>query len=71
MTIGAQFMCQDFEECIASVQEGRGSRATATPGSSTRRSSGRTVYVYMTYALDRTEQIVVGTAVTNPCTRAT
>ena len=68
-SIGSQFMCQDFAECIASVAGRGGRRATATPGSSTRQILWQDFVVYMTSALAATERIVVGTAVTNPFTR--
>jgi alkanesulfonate monooxygenase SsuD/methylene tetrahydromethanopterin reductase-like flavin-dependent oxidoreductase (luciferase family) len=67
-TIGSQFMCQDFEECIASV------RAAEEAGYShawfiDSQILWQDVVVYMTSALAATERIVVGTAVTNPFTR--
>jgi alkanesulfonate monooxygenase SsuD/methylene tetrahydromethanopterin reductase-like flavin-dependent oxidoreductase (luciferase family) len=67
-TIGSQFMCQDFEECIASV------RAAEEAGYShawfiDSQILWQDCFVYMTSALAATERIVVGTAVTNPFTR--
>ena len=67
-TIGSQFMCQDFEECIASV------RAAEEAGYShawfiDSQILWQDVVVYMTSSLAATERIVVGTAVTNPFTR--
>ena len=64
-TIGAQFLEQDFEECIASV------RAAEESGYShawfiDSQILWQDCVVYMTHALAATEQIVVGTAVTNP-----
>ena len=67
-TIGAQFLEQDFEECIASV------RAAEEAGYShawfiDSQILWQDCVVYMTHALAATERIVVGTAVTNPYTR--
>ena len=67
-TIGAQFLEQDFEECIASV------RAAEESGYShawfiDSQILWQDCVVYMTHALAATERIVVGTAVTNPYTR--
>ena len=67
-TIGSQFMCQDFEECVASV------RAAEEAGYShawfvDSQILWQDCVVYMTSALAATERIVVGTAVTNPFTR--
>ena len=66
-TIGAQFLEQDFEERIASV------RAAEESGYSHAWFDSQILWqdcvVYMTHALAATEQIVVGTAVTNPYTR--
>jgi len=67
-TIGSQFMCQDFEECIASV------RAAEEAGYShawfiDSQILWQDCVVYMTSSLAATERIVVGTAVTNPFTR--
>jgi alkanesulfonate monooxygenase SsuD/methylene tetrahydromethanopterin reductase-like flavin-dependent oxidoreductase (luciferase family) len=67
-TIGSQFLCQDFEECIASV------KAAEDAGYShawfiDSQILWQDCFVYMTHALAATERIVVGTAVTNPFTR--
>jgi alkanesulfonate monooxygenase SsuD/methylene tetrahydromethanopterin reductase-like flavin-dependent oxidoreductase (luciferase family) len=67
-TIGSQFMCQDFEECIASVrqaEEAGYSHAWFIDS----QILWQDCFVYMTSALAATERIVVGTAVTNPYTR--
>jgi alkanesulfonate monooxygenase SsuD/methylene tetrahydromethanopterin reductase-like flavin-dependent oxidoreductase (luciferase family) len=67
-TIGAQFMCQDFDECIASVrkaEEAGYSHAWFIDS----QILWQDCFVYMTHALAQTERIVVGTAVTNPFTR--
>jgi alkanesulfonate monooxygenase SsuD/methylene tetrahydromethanopterin reductase-like flavin-dependent oxidoreductase (luciferase family) len=67
-TIGSQFMCQDFAECIASVQaaeEAGYSHAWFIDS----QILWQDVVVYMTSSLAATERIVVGTAVTNPFTR--
>ena len=68
MSIGAQFMCQDFEECMTSVKkaEEAGYEYAWFIDSQI---LWQDVYVYMTSGLDRTEKIVFGTAVTNPWTR--
>jgi alkanesulfonate monooxygenase SsuD/methylene tetrahydromethanopterin reductase-like flavin-dependent oxidoreductase (luciferase family) len=66
--IGAQFMCQDFKECMASV----GKAEEAGYGYAWFIDSQilwQDVYVYMTAGLERTERIVFGTGVTNPYTR--
>ena len=68
MTIGAQFMCQDFEECMASVTKAEES-GYAYAWFIDSQILWQDVYVYMTSALDRTDTIVFGTAVTNPWTR--
>jgi alkanesulfonate monooxygenase SsuD/methylene tetrahydromethanopterin reductase-like flavin-dependent oxidoreductase (luciferase family) len=68
MKIGAQFMCQDFDVCMESVEAAE----QAGYGYAWFIDSQilwQDVYVYMTSALARTERIVVGTAVTNPYTR--
>ncbi len=67
-TIGSQFMCQDFEECIASVRKAEEvgySHAWFIDS----QILWQDCFVYMTSALAATERIVVGTAVTNPFTR--
>lgn len=67
-TIGAQFMPEAFDDCIASVQ------AAEAAGYShawfiDSQILWQDCFVYMTHALAQTERIVVGTAVTNPYTR--
>ena len=67
-TIGSQFLAQDFEECVASVQkaeEAGYSHAWFVDS----QLLWQDCFVYMTHALAATERIVVGTAVTNPYTR--
>lgn len=67
-TIGSQFMCQDFEECIASVKKAEEvgySHAWFIDS----QILWQDCFVYMTHSLAATERIVVGTAVTNPFTR--
>lgn len=67
-TIGSQYMCQDFAECIASVrkaEEAGYSHAWFIDS----QILWQDCVVYMTSALAATERIVVGTAVTNPFTR--
>jgi alkanesulfonate monooxygenase SsuD/methylene tetrahydromethanopterin reductase-like flavin-dependent oxidoreductase (luciferase family) len=67
-TIGAQFLAQDFEECVASVrkaEEAGYSHAWFVDS----QILWQDCFVYMTHALAQTERIVVGTAVTNPYTR--
>jgi alkanesulfonate monooxygenase SsuD/methylene tetrahydromethanopterin reductase-like flavin-dependent oxidoreductase (luciferase family) len=67
-TIGSQFMCQDFDECVASVkkaEEAGYSHAWFIDS----QILWQDCVVYMTHALAATERIVVGTAVTNPYTR--
>jgi 5,10-methylenetetrahydromethanopterin reductase len=67
-TIGAQFLAQDFEECVASVQKAEEvgySHAWFVDS----QVLWQDCFVYMTHALAQTERIVVGTAVTNPYTR--
>lgn len=67
-SIGAQFLPERFTECIASV------KAAEDAGYShawfvDSQILWQDCYVYMTHALDATDRIVVGTAVTNPFTR--
>jgi alkanesulfonate monooxygenase SsuD/methylene tetrahydromethanopterin reductase-like flavin-dependent oxidoreductase (luciferase family) len=67
-TIGSQFTCERFEECIASVkaaEEAGYSHAWFIDS----QILWQDCFVYMTSALAATERIVVGTAVTNPFTR--
>jgi alkanesulfonate monooxygenase SsuD/methylene tetrahydromethanopterin reductase-like flavin-dependent oxidoreductase (luciferase family) len=67
-TIGSQFMCQDFEECIASVKKAEEvgySHAWFIDS----QILWQDCFVYMTSVLAATERIIVGTAVTNPFTR--
>lgn len=67
-TIGAQFLAQDFEQCLASVrkaEEAGYSHAWFVDS----QLLWQDCFVYMTHALAQTERIVVGTAVTNPYTR--
>jgi alkanesulfonate monooxygenase SsuD/methylene tetrahydromethanopterin reductase-like flavin-dependent oxidoreductase (luciferase family) len=67
-TIGSQFTCERFDECIASVQ-----RAEQAGYSHAWFIDSQILwqdcFVYMTSALAATDRIVVGTAVTNPFTR--
>jgi 5,10-methylenetetrahydromethanopterin reductase len=67
-SIGAQFLPERFDECIASV------KAAEDAGYShawfvDSQILWQDCYVYITHALAATERIVVGTAVTNPFTR--
>ena len=67
-TIGSQFTCERFDECIASVQkaeEAGYSHAWFIDS----QILWQDCVVYMTSALAATSRIVVGTAVTNPLTR--
>ena len=67
-TIGSQYMCQDYAECMASVrkaEEAGYSHAWFVDS----QILWQDCFVYMTHALAQTERIVVGTAVTNPYTR--
>jgi len=68
MAIGAQFMPQDFEECMASVQKAE-EAGYAYAWFIDSQILWQDVYVYMTSTLACTDRIVVGTAVTNPWTR--
>ena len=69
MAIGAQFMCQDFEECMASVKKAEESGYEYAWFIDSQ-ILWQDCYVYMTSGLDRTDRaIVFGTAVTNPLTR--
>jgi alkanesulfonate monooxygenase SsuD/methylene tetrahydromethanopterin reductase-like flavin-dependent oxidoreductase (luciferase family) len=68
MSIGAQFLCQDFEECMASVRKAE-EAGYAYAWFIDSQILWQDVYVYMAAGLDRTERIVFGTAVTNPWTR--
>lgn len=68
MSIGAQFLCQDFEECMASVRKAE-EAGYAYAWFIDSQILWQDVYVYLTSGLDRTERIVFGTAVTNPWTR--
>ncbi len=67
-TIGSQFTCERFDECIASVR-----RAEQAGYSHAWFIDSQILwqdcFVYMTSALAATDRIVVGTAVTNPYTR--
>ena len=68
MQIGAQYLPEDFETCMESIQAAE----EAGYGFAWFVDSQllwHDVYVYMTSTLARTERIVVGTAVTNPYTR--
>ena len=66
--IGAQFLPQDFDECIASVQaaEDAGYSHALFVDSQI---LWQDCFVYMTHALAQTGHIEIGTAVTNPYTR--
>ncbi|HJU47725.1 MAG TPA: LLM class flavin-dependent oxidoreductase [Gaiellaceae bacterium] len=67
-TIGAQFLPERFDECVASVkaaEEAGYSHAWFIDS----QILWQDCFVYMTRALAATERIVVGTAVTNPYTR--
>lgn len=67
-TIGAQFLAEDFEQCVASVRKAEQvgySHAWFVDS----QILWQDCFVYITHALAQTERIVVGTAVTNPCTR--
>lgn len=67
-TIGSQFLCQDFTECIASVQKAEQSGYSHAWFIDSQ-ILWQDCVVYMTHALAATERIIVGTAVTNPFTR--
>ena len=67
-TIGSQYMCQDYAECMASVrkaEEAGYSHAWFIDS----QILWQDCVVYMTSALAATDRIIVGTAVTNPYTR--
>ena len=67
-SIGSQFTCEDFDQCIASVrkaEEAGYSHAWFIDS----QILWEDCYVYMTQALEQTDRITVGTAVTNPYTR--
>jgi alkanesulfonate monooxygenase SsuD/methylene tetrahydromethanopterin reductase-like flavin-dependent oxidoreductase (luciferase family) len=67
-SIGSQFTCEDFEQCIASVrkaEEAGYSHAWFIDS----QILWEDCYFYMAHALAQTERITVGTAVTNPYTR--
>lgn len=68
MKIGAQFMCQDFDEYLESVKvaEKVGYEYAWLIDTQI---LWQEVYVYMTRGLAATERITFGTAVTNPYTR--
>ncbi len=68
MRLGAQFLCQDFDEYIASVQkaEEAGYEFAWLIDSQI---LWQDVAVYMINGLNATERITFGTAVTNPVTR--
>lgn len=68
MAIGAQFLCEDFETCMASVEKAE-EAGYAYGWFVDSQILWQDVYVYLTSALARTERIVLGTAVTNPFTR--
>jgi alkanesulfonate monooxygenase SsuD/methylene tetrahydromethanopterin reductase-like flavin-dependent oxidoreductase (luciferase family) len=68
MSIGAQFLCQDFEECMASVRKAE-EAGYAYAWFIDSQILWQDVYVYIAAGLDRTDRIVFGTAVTNPWTR--
>ena len=67
-TIGAQFLPENFDDCIASVraaEEASYSHAWFIDS----QILWQDCFVYMTHALAQTRRITVGTAVTNPYTR--
>jgi 5,10-methylenetetrahydromethanopterin reductase len=68
MRLGAQFLCENFEEYIASVQkaEAAGYDFAWHVDSQV---LWQDVYVYITRGLEATQRITFGTAVTNPVTR--
>jgi 5,10-methylenetetrahydromethanopterin reductase len=68
MRLGAQFLCQDFDEYIASVQKAEAA-GYAFAWHVDSQILWQDVYAYMTRGLQATERITFGTAVTNPVTR--
>lgn len=68
MRLGAQFLCQDFDEYIASVQKAE-EAGYAFAWLIDSQILWQDVYAYMTRGLQATERITFGTAVTNPVTR--
>ena len=67
-TIGSQFMCEGFNECMASVQKAE-KAGYSHAWFIDSQILWQDCFVYMTSALAATSSIVVGTAVTNPYTR--
>ncbi|MGI8973495.1 MAG: LLM class flavin-dependent oxidoreductase [Gaiella sp.] len=67
-TIGSQFMCQDFAECMTSVRQAEDAGYSHAWFIDSQ-ILWQDCVVYMTSALAATGRIVVGTAVTNPFTR--
>jgi 5,10-methylenetetrahydromethanopterin reductase len=68
MQLGAQFLCQDFDEYIASAQKAE-EAGYAFAWLVDSQILWQDASVYMTHGLNCTERIVFGTAVTNPVTR--
>ena len=67
-SIGAQFLAEDFEQCMASVKKAEESGYSHAWFVDSQ-ILWADCFVYMARALAATERIVVGTAVTNPFTR--
>jgi 5,10-methylenetetrahydromethanopterin reductase len=68
MRLGAQFLCQDFDEYIASVNKAEDA-GYAFAWLVDSQILWQDAYVYLTRGLEATERITFGTAVTNPVTR--
>src|SRR5919198_6099237 len=68
MKLGAQFLCEDFDEYVASVVKAE-EAGYAFAWLVDSQILWRDVYVYLTHGLHATERITFGTAVTNPVTR--
>jgi alkanesulfonate monooxygenase SsuD/methylene tetrahydromethanopterin reductase-like flavin-dependent oxidoreductase (luciferase family) len=66
--LGAQFLPEDFETCIASVVAAE-QAGFAIAWFIDSQVLWQDCYVYMAHALRETERIIVGTAVSNPLTR--
>lgn len=68
MKLGAQFLCEDFDDCMAAVvaAERAGYDLVWFIDSHI---LWEDPYVYMAHTLQRTERVLVGTAVSNPITR--
>ena len=68
MKLGAQFLVEDFEACMRSIEVAE-QAGYAHAWLIDSQILWQDCYVYMTHALTRTQRIALGTAVSNPSTR--